>query len=256
MSTKRYYSVSKSTLSLWYDMCGINSKYLNTFFENNDSFNAGDLYELSPYCLLNNNCPWVLQKLPESSREIDEKMQLFIQNLCEMGMNDEFQNLYSQSYMSIIEVATNLNLVSPDRNFSYELHFLRLNHIILLVLKSLSALTELEVIELAKAIKNRNINKINEICSSKSINYLECIIFLGMCNDNEIDDSIIFEDNTNKINLERLLNLVLNKIPEINNNKQDIGELSPLIKMKLLSRRRFYRISYEESIKIDSESIS
>ncbi|MDE5539692.1 MAG: hypothetical protein K2J20_04325, partial [Bacilli bacterium] len=115
-----YYGLSKPTLTIYYNIVGVNLKDINL-----DAVPTETRYleEISPFI---NGYDY----LPQSSLVVDNEMQIFLERMCsEFGYDDYSLKLkedYFNSVIGILHTVTSLNIIN-EAKFNYEVYFERLN---------------------------------------------------------------------------------------------------------------------------------
>lgn len=193
-----YYKLSEPAILEYYNMVGVDLKKIDfRYIETESRY----LEELSP---INNGHDYI----PCSSIEIDSEMQTFLYKMCEFGYSEEaqsIQNNYHQAYIGIINAATSLNLI-PDDSTDYELHFKRLNTVLLTVMRELNFLDIFDVIAIFNLIQNKDIKG---ILSINGCPFTKCLVILAMNPNADLADYNMFSsEDSSLISETNLINLV------------------------------------------------
>lgn len=134
--------------------------------------------------------------LPSSSRAIDREFQNILHKLCEeFGDSEEAESLKSAYYVSllgILNTVTSLNVLAPY-NKNYVLAFVRLNSILLPVLREINRLTTEEVIDFYNLIVGGEFQKVLSLMGD--VPCLSIFTFLAMNPDSDFPDYRMFKKN-------------------------------------------------------------
>lgn len=198
------YKISRELLGLYYNIVGVDKSDVNLDYVPNE---VRRLEKLSPYSQTEE-----VYTLPNSSESIDEQMQILLDRMCSFGYSEQGQllkKMFHESFYQILRTVTNLNLIPKDSH-DYELHFRRLNMVILLSLTELNQMEPLDVITFANLIKSKSIKDILKF--GKSSHNLTLFTLLGMNPNSDLADYTIFEDNSDKIDYNKLIELVQKNI--------------------------------------------
>ena len=219
------YVVSRSLLEQYYNIVGVDFRDID--FES-VAKEERYLERFSPRNYVN---------IPNSSAPIDEQMLVFIDRMCTyFGYSEEDEQLkdkYYRAFMGILNVTTNLNLI-PEGSTNYELHFERLNQILLMTMMDLNRMEPINVIQFYEAIRNGSVR--DWYLNYSQYPNLLCLTLLGINRNRDIEDYQMFSsDDSIEIDLERTSN--------------------PLWHIKLLDtyigdEHPFIRLSYRKSLEL------
>lgn len=241
------YCFSKDTIKLWWSMSGVKPSLVDKYYYD-DPIEVRDICSLSSMSNID-----YFNYFPQYSQEIDNCMEFFLDKVaCNFDYSNEGQVLkenYFKSFFYILNVAMNLNLAKPDTSVDYELHFRRMNRVLVLLLNVLSDMEYDEVIHFASLISNGNVEEIRSHISNSKYQMLVIFTLLGMLSNNDIDDSVMFYDKSSDIDADKLGKLYVEKIGRDKNINID------KIWLKKLVRRppSFTRVDYISAIKMNNE---
>ncbi len=222
---RMYYKLSTDAMKNYYNIVG--AEFDETSYDE-PYVETSNLEEISP--LYNGHI------LPTTSRAIDEEFQNILHKLCEdFGYSEEAESLKSTYYISllgILNTVTSLNVLAPNDE-NYVLAFMRLNSILLSVLKEINRLTTEEVIYFYNLIMTGEFLKVLSLI--RIIPCLSIFTYLAMNPDCDLPDYTMFKDNSDEIDYSKLRELLVENIYKSTDFKPSI---------------MFNRLSYAKSFQI------
>ena len=261
MGTHHYYHIGLGSIKEWHDICGqrLNASDFEgrilTDSEKGPYVETEHLEYISPFRFE--------EAADQSYYEIDNCIKDFLEKTCEM-YDDESKGRYHQAFIGILEIIANLNLI-PDNSQDYILYHLRLNAIILEILRGLNYMETAEVIELYNVILRSSKNETTEDyiatiknilkCSKHGSETLDMLLVLALGNNPDNEDYKIFEEGSYKISNELLIGMTEKELELIKNGTLGI-KYQPCDYIKVINGRIIipsWRLTDEEIIQLERE---
>ena len=261
MGTHHYYHIGLVSIKEWHDICG-------------QRLNASDFEgriltdsEKGPYVEtehLEYISPIRFKKAADQSYyEIDNCMKDFLEKTCEM-YDDETKGQYCRAFIGILKITANLNLI-PDNSQDYILYHLRLNTIILEILRGLNYIGAAAVIELYNVILRSSKNKTIEeyigtiksilACNKNGSGTLTMLLVLALGDNPDNEDYKIFKEGSYTISNKLLIGMTEKELELIQNGTLGI-KYQPCDYIKVINGRIIipsWRLTDEEIIQLERE---
>lgn len=218
MKTNRIYHLTSDMVLMYYNVLGVDE---SEYKLNDIKLDVNKIEEISPIKLL---------EYDNLSTILDDNMIFLLERVCQEIYDYSYQKKYIQSVNTILKAISNLNLLEDNSN-DYILLFNRLNYILNIVLSELNSFSIFKTVLLTDAIKRGSFKEIESF--TNVIPNTSILLLLSMCNNKDIMDYNMYNDNDYQLKIGKVMNL-------IKKNKWDNTDV-------IFDDSLFKRLSYKKS---------